>query len=131
MSEHEHATPPEAAGEQEGVTPAWQRRAGRPRTPWSSEAIAVIGTGVALLAAMIGGFLSLNNRLDELTRHREVRLEAVRMHIQDQVETFRQTVGGSLDDQGVRMNAFEVRLAQLEVRVEGPQRTEGTAAGTN
>ena len=87
---------------------------------------------------MIGGFLSLNNRLDEingrlneLTRHREVRLETVRMHIEDRVETFRQTVDGNLRNQGDRMNAFDVRLTRLEVRVEGAAPAAGTAAGTN
>ena len=131
MSEHEHATPPGAAGERNGGTPARQRRAGRTRAPWSSEAITVIGTGVALLAAMIGGFVSLNNRLDELTRHREVRLETVRTHIEDRVETFRQTVDGNLRNQGDRMNAFDVRLTRPEVRVEGADPAAGTAAGTS
>ena len=84
--------------------------------------IAVVGVGVALLAAMVGGFLSVNNRLDSLTMHRENRLASVQTHIESQVEAFRQTVDGNLSGQNTRMNAFEVRLTKLEVRTEGVDR---------
>ena len=114
MSEHEHGTPQDAEGERQRGEPPEQRSAGRIRTPWSSEAIAVIGMGVALLVAMFSGFWTLSSRLDELTRHRENRLASVQSHIERQVEVVRQTVDGSLDGQNSRMTDLEVRLAQLE-----------------
>ncbi|MDE0220365.1 MAG: hypothetical protein OXJ90_13960 [Spirochaetaceae bacterium] len=118
MSEHSHGTPEGTADELRSGEPSEPRVAGRPRTIWSGEAIAVIGTGVALLVAMISGFLSLSSRLDELTRHRENRLASVQTHIEDRVEAFRQTVDGTLSGQNARMTAFEVRLAELEVRLQ-------------
>ena len=128
MSEHEHGTPQGAAGESQGGTAPWGPTKGT-RKPWSSETIAVVGTGVTLLIfivgtgvtlliAMLSGFLSLNNRLDELTRHREDRLASVQMSIESRVEAFRQAADGNLSVQSARITAFEVRLAELEVRVQ-------------
>ena len=118
MSERKSGTRQGAPGERPVGDGPKGGAAGRSRTPWSAEAIAVIGTGVALLVAMIGGFVSLNSRLDELTRHRENRLASVQTHVEDRIEALRQTVDGNLGDQSARMTAIEVRLAELQVLVQ-------------
>lgn len=45
MNEHSHGTPEGADDELRSGEPADPRVVGRPRTIWSGEAIAVIGTG--------------------------------------------------------------------------------------
>ncbi|MDE0446275.1 MAG: hypothetical protein OXH96_06330 [Spirochaetaceae bacterium] len=125
MNEDQHGPSQAAPEERQSGEPIDLSALGRNRTRWSSEVIAVVGTGVALLAVLIGGFISVNNRLDsvnnrvdELTGHRENRLASVQTHIESRVEAFRQTVDGNLNGQDTRLTAFEVRLTKLEVQAE-------------
>ena len=88
---------------------------------WSSESVAIIGTGaaiigvvVALFVATMSGFNSISTRLDDLNKYREDRLETVRQEQRRIIEDLQDSLDDSVGELEARIRAIEVKQANLE-----------------
>jgi hypothetical protein len=84
----------------------------RNTTRWSTESITVIGIGVALLVAMLSGFLSISSQLSNLVQHRENRLETVRQLSDERFEAYRRTLDETVLD---LRTTLDERIRKIEI----------------